>query len=107
MSLSDSGDRLDAAIANRLGSPEAHRVAARAAAASRIFDALGLVVLVIGGLGTLVALLSALTALDDSALAFFIALIGAAAVAAYTAITWAGVALGTALAGYIALRTRD
>lgn len=70
----------------------------RAVMVSRIFDILAWVVLVAGGVGVLVSLIS----MFSDFLAGFLLLL---ATVVYTALVWAGVSLSTVVAGYIASRT--
>lgn len=71
----------------------------RAKMVSNIFNILGWAVLILGGLVTLISVISALTS-DDVVMG----LVLSAGVAVYTVVSWAGVQLGSLVAGYIAQR---
>jgi hypothetical protein len=71
----------------------------RARMVSNIFNILAWVILVVGAVITLFSVIAALTS-DD----VLIGLMFSAGVAASTAVYWAGVQLGSLVAGYIAQR---
>jgi len=86
------------------------KVKEKANVAARIFELIGWLVVVVGSLGVVIALLSALVGLFSDVNRFAavgIGLLSAIGIIIYTAILWASVTLATAVAGYIAQRSEQ
>lgn len=82
-------------------------IKSKAAKVTTIFNALGLAVLILGGIGVAAGLLTSIVTLfsDDSGLAFLLPLFGTAMYAVYIALLWASINLATIVAGYISNRS--
>jgi ABC-type uncharacterized transport system permease subunit len=73
---------------------------------SAIFNAVAIVVLIVGFLAALFALLAGIFSIGTEGIdALFGGLAAALIIAVYTIITWAGVQLAALVAGYIKVRT--